>query len=351
MRNNTKENTSSPARLEPAAIALINRACNAGAPGTPAWKANALIRDAELSRSLVADWISREMLKARGRGNTLGTGLIHCICGRVSIEALLHRGLGIPVNQVRAASLYEKRLALLHPENPTFEERSRIWDEAVLDHMHVAAERWSRGLQGRPRWLPLADGTSSAPHSKRRQHDSGLAEWEALTRRRDTGATRREVDWNRLRVDRADTGAVAHDAAWFAAHGITRDMIRTLDESTLRELDAVGESPVEHDLTLVLGDPSAARRLIGEHPDMDACAILAKLGMGLRLARAGILFENRRHRNPAANIIDDWNTAAREAGVRAWSDGLAHYRHTVAALRGKACRAEETNAIMELMGA
>lgn len=318
--------------------------------GTPAWRVNALIHDAETSRSLTEDWIRDQTRRSVGRGGTRTPALVACVARRVSIEALLHKGLGLPVNQIRAASLYQKRLALLHPDHPSFEQRCRIWDEAVLELMDTQTAEHAAGKRGRVRYLPLADGTSSSPRNPQRLGGPcGLAAWENLASR--PRAARRETDWERLKPKTAAPAEGAHDAAWFAAHGIDRDMIRSLGAEALKALGATPPTPAQTDLGRVLGD-AAARRIAGANPGMDAADMLAALGMDRTLARAGIAFErDRAGIGSGVGLVEAWNRAARPAGARGWSDGLARWRNAVARLRAEYCMMEDEAMMRELMGA
>lgn len=232
---------------------ILAWATNPFSPSSPTFRLSKTILDDVLAADLVTGWIYRETQKAAERGDTINPRLFKRICRRVSLEALLHQEFGLPVNQIRAASLYNKRRAtlfVLDGKKMTAEQQAECWNTAVREHMVKQQEKFKRGEIHSLRWLPLADGTSSNPTSTKPANPHlGLEAWNRFI------STRRNTTdfYNHTEINSTDNESfavsaysVAHygeleepvdiNAQWLAEHGITSAMIAQLSDEQLEDM-------------------------------------------------------------------------------------------------------------------
>ena len=274
------------------------------------------------------------------------------IVRRVSCEKILHDALGVSVNLIRAASLYEKRLA---GRRLPREERQQVWDEAVWEEISRQETVWAAGGRGRIRHLPLADGTSTSPVNPTRLACGGLDEWERLCHP-DHGMVYLEDP--QILSDQTDTitqvldADNTFDAAWFREHGVTPEMLDGFDDEALETLGldpkAVRQACLQASLTgraakisLVLHDPRLAVLADGlVKRGRGADAVLATLGLGVKMSRTGLLFERLRGEHPKAEeqTLWDWacdqqNRMKAPRGAQPGAAGLKAYRLAVKALK------------------
>lgn len=321
---------------------IIDHYADADLPGTPAYRLAALLRDPIEASDLVRDWIGEQARRIVMKGRTLTPGLLAAIGERTSIEALA----GVPVDQMRAGSKYERLRGRRGAWHVSRGERAALWDEAVC----MELERQYRAGVDKPRNLPLADGTRVLTHAKADPERYGLDAWERLhARRRNLPLHRWDMDGGEydspVLRDGDDTTATAALAepfhvtrAWLDAHHVTVDQVAALG---VERLEAMGVSVrsvrdmrpltrVERQLDLILHDPDLARRLADMHPGASAADMLALEGMPVVTARTGILYETA-----VDGLTDDavrlavWDNLCRATGATPGYKGRLDYLRDV----------------------
>lgn len=229
---------------------ILSWATNPFSPSSPTFRLSKTILDDVLAADLVTGWIYRETQKAAERGDTINPRLFKRICRRVSLEALLHQEFGLPVNQIRAASLYNKRRAtlfVLDGKKMTPSQQAECWNTAVREHMLKQQEKLKRGEIKTLRWLPLADGASSNPTStKGANPELGLEAWNRfIGERKHTSGFFNTSEINTTDNESFAVSAhnIAHhtepvdiNASWLAEHGITPAMIAELSDEQLEDM-------------------------------------------------------------------------------------------------------------------
>lgn len=297
--------------------------------GTKASRLNGLIHNEETSSSLVRRWIEENAIdQVRDKHRVLSAALLTNVCKRCSVERILHERYGLGVDLIRAASLFESeadRLRRLNTPCPQEAERD-LWDMVVR---RDAARQIADAREGRrsspPRFMPLADGTSSNPTRPGvRKACGGYDEWKAFLNRLDPDAAiqghhedpeGRDAEWTP--TDGVDhTSGPVIDADWLARHHATPAAALGLEDS--RRLAR---------LYLVLGDVTLARRVdMAADPSERVRDILRHLGLTDRESRTGERFELLMRRHPKADRLKAWNHACAHSGVHHATPGRAGLR-------------------------
>lgn len=300
--------------------------------GTKASKLNGLIHNEETSSSLVRRWIEENAIdQVRNRHRTLSAALLTNVCKQCSGERILHERYGLGVDLIRAASLFEaecERLRRLNTPCPPSGERA-LWDEVVR---REAARQISDFKHGRratpPRFMPLADGTTSNPKTPgTAKACGGYDVWKAFLGRLDPDAALQgfHVDPDGDDAEWTPTDGVDHtskpviDADWLASHHAT--------PAAALGLERPDASPRLARLYLVLGDITLARRVDAmADPSERVRDILRGLGLTDREARTGVRFELLMRRYPKADRLKAWNHACANTGVHHAAPGRAALR-------------------------
>lgn len=290
---------------------IIDHCSNPRIMGTPANRINRWLCDPVASQEAAIHAITVALTDQQKRqekkGDVLTVRLAWSIARRMGLERVF-TSLGIPASLQRAGRAFERRKARLTAERdgqrPPRSEWPQIWDDAVMETISRGMERYRNGeVKNPPRWLPLHDGRTTSPHGMGLILScGGLDAWEnALTRLRHSADSHRScADWDTVASVRGTTDTQTTDLgpAWLAEHGITLADAARLDDRTLEE---AGIDPAAwrtmvtratdafRDLDQALGDETAAQRLVGRHPDMDAMHILTAEHVDRRTAATMIL--------------------------------------------------------------
>ena len=200
--------------------------------------------DADMARDMARTLLSEALARAARLYETRG-GLTERLAGAISSRLGLERAFvmwGIPASLQRAGLAFMRERARLRASGVDVPrgQWGGIWDRAVRDLMARQEADRAAGRRRGMRWLPLADGRSSNPESRRRLSCGGLDAWlDGLERirgqaRADRGGTGFHAD-----VENVEAPVVEHDArfllsaAWLRRHGITPDMLARVDGTLL----------------------------------------------------------------------------------------------------------------------
>ena len=295
---------------------------------------NGLIHNPDASSMLVRQWIEENVVdQIRDKGNTLTAAFLVNVCKRCSIERILHERYGFGVDLIRAATLFERERARLVKAGtpcPLNEERD-LWDEMVRRDVDRQLAEYEAGRRkSPPRYMPLADGTTSNPNpgcAGRRKACGGYDEWKAFVDRFDPEAAyqsryatldEEEREWTPSDgIDHTATPVI--NADWLASHHATA--------MAALGLDSPDASPRLKRLYLILGDITLARTVdrIAD-PGVRSRDILRRLGLSDREARTGLRYELILRRHPNADRLKAWNHACAHSGVHHASPGRAMLR-------------------------
>ena len=315
------------------------------APGsrTPAARLDGLISNEDVSSSLVRQWIIEKSIDlVRDKHLTLTAALFTQVCKCTSVEALIHERYGISVDLIRAADLYESRRRELQAAGtpcPAGFERE-LWDTVIRIEIDRQQADFDAGRRkSHPRWLPLADGSSTNPRTGRPMACGGYDAWQAFLHRvnPDAAMQARRVapsgdvtEWTPS--DGIDhTSAPVIDADWMARHGIDRTTALDVDSAT----------PRLKQLYLILGDMTLARLADRTAQDGErARDVLRRLGLSDRETRTGVRFELLMLRHPKADRVKAWNWACAHAGTHHAGPGRAMLRRYLGHVADAVNRAE-----------
>lgn len=308
---------------------ILARYSNPKHVGTPAAKLNSLIRNEEVSSTLVRQWATEKSIDlVRNKHLTLTPALFVNVCKRTSIEALLHERYDLSVDLIRAASLYEKRRRAFTAEHGRLSDETerKLWTIAVQDEISRQQADWESGRRKtHPRWMPLADGTSSNPQSTSRMACGGYDAWQSFLHRVNPDRTVQpyhetpngsSIEWSPSDgIDHTSTPVL--DADWMASHGINRMSV----------LSTIPTTPRLKQLYLILGDMHFARLADQTaRPGERARDILRRLGLSDRETRTGVRYEILMLRYPNADKVKAWNWACAHTGTHHASPGHAMHR-------------------------